>query len=255
MTVALVGLTRRTAKRGKAEWHVYQWNGGPEMTGVTTHIGVLNKPGVVDWMKKLTAETAVDKRLLIPEWIETGGREGAIALLAGAADKVRNDAGDLGTRVHALLEAVARGQDVTLTPEEEPFVAAFRAWCAERNPEFIATEFMVYSEKHEYGGTADVLLKLDGETWLVDYKTSGGVYPETALQLVALGRADWAGAPGNPRKFRIPKSRYGILHVRPEGVTLYEAHITDEEWEVFLACRRIYGWLRGHAKQVLKEVA
>ena len=62
---------------------------------------------------------------------------------------------------------------------------------------------------------------LDDELWSVEYKTGKEAYPETAMQLAALNRADWAGKPGDPKKYRIPKAtRFGVLWIRPEAAEL-----------------------------------
>ena len=52
---------------------------------------------------------------------------------------------------------------------------------------------MVCSLRHEYGGTAHAFVEIDGETWLIDYKTGAGVYPDTTLQLAGLARAEFIG--------------------------------------------------------------
>jgi hypothetical protein len=64
-------------------------------------------------------------------------------------------------------------------------------------PRFLAIEAMVCSLRHEYGGTAHAFVEIDGETWLIDYKTGAGAYPETALQLAGLARAEFIGRPGD----------------------------------------------------------
>jgi hypothetical protein len=80
---------------------------------------------------------------------------------------------------------------------------------------------MVCSPRYEYGGTADAFVEIDGEIWLLDYKTRAGVYPDTALQLAGLARAQFMGRPGDPTQYPVPfATRFGVLHIRPEGARL-----------------------------------
>ena len=54
-----------------------------------------------------------------------------------------------------LAEAITRGQDVTVDEEAAPFVSAYMAWWRIKEPKIVNAEYMVYSEAHGYGGTAD----------------------------------------------------------------------------------------------------
>jgi hypothetical protein len=102
-------------------------------------------------------------------------------------------------------------------------------------------------------------MRINGEIWLLDYKTGSGAYAETALQLAALHHADWAGLPNDPKKYALPKAtRFGVLHVRPEQAELIPYDVTAREFEAFLACRYLTEWLELRApviKTPLKEAA
>lgn len=246
--VATQGLTR-DAK------HFYQWEGGPKVPGVTSVIKMLDKSGpLIGWAKRETAASAVRNLPMIQQMLAEGGEIAAIAWLKNIPDYQRDVSADLGSRVHVLAEAIARKQEVTVTPEEAPFINAYMAWEKRAKPKYIAAEFMVYSATHEYGGTGDAVIELGGERWLVDTKTGRNVYAETALQLAGLNGAEWSGRPGDPKKYRVPKvDRFGVLHVRPEGAQLVEYHVGEEEWAAFLACRALHKWVNGRALLV-KEV-
>ena len=56
-------------------------------------------------------------------------------------------------------------------------------------PELISTEEFVFSDKHKYAGTADLLVKMNGETWLLDLKTSNNLHRAYNLQLAAYAKA------------------------------------------------------------------
>lgn len=237
--------------------HRYRWEGGAWVPGVTSVIKCLDKSGpLVGWAKRETAACAVRNVDTLAAMVRDGGPDAAQRWLASIPDYQRDTAADLGSRIHVLAEAIAREVEVEATPEELPYLDAYRAWLASAKPEFINVEFMVYSDSYQYGGTADAVLRLGGDLWLVDYKTSKGVYAETALQLVAYARGDWAGLPNDSRQFRIPPvTRYGVLHIRPEGAQLVEFYLGPDEWQAFRALREIKGWLDSRVETVMQGVA
>lgn len=235
--LATVGLARD-------EKHAYFWNGSGPIPSVTTIIGVVDKSGpLIGWAKRTTAEAAVDNAASIPGWVNLAGRDGAISLLTKAATVQRDRAADAGTAVHAYAEAISRGQAIEVPEDYAPFVAVYRRWIADFSPHFLAAEEMVCSLKYHYAGTLDAICTLAGETWLLDYKTAKGVYPETALQLAAYAHAEFIGRPGVARKFAIPKiAQYGVLHLRPEGYELVPFSVSSDTFKAFLAAKALYEW-------------
>ena len=252
---AVLGLTRD-------ERHGYRWSDGITVTGtlpsVTTIIGIVDKSGpLIGWAKRITAEAAVDNRDQLATWMELGGRDGAISLLTKAASVKRDKAADVGTRVHALAESIARGVPVELTDEERPYLAAYQRFLADWEPRYLAAEEMVVSLTHYYGGTFDAIVEMAGDTWLIDYKTSKGTYPETALQLSAYAGADFIGRPGDPKRYEFPPiTAYGVLHLRPENGGQYEVipyNVTQATFNAFLYARRLYEWREGEAQTVMGQ--
>jgi hypothetical protein len=249
---AVIGLTRD-------ERHGYRWSDGTTATdtlpSVTTVMGVLDKSGpLIGWAKRVTAEAAVDNRDQMTGWVEMAGRDGAISLLTKAASQKRDKAADVGTRVHALAESVARGQDVELTDEERPFLVAYQAFLAEWKPRYLAAEEMVVSLTHGYGGTFDAIVEMAGAVWMLDTKTSKGVYPETSLQLAAYSFADFIGRRADEKRYSIPPiTAYGVLHLRPEGYRLVPFDVTPDTFAAFLDARRLYAWRETQAPRVMGQ--
>ena len=247
---AVLGLTR-------SETHGYVWNDGHKATAVlpsvTTIMGVLDKSGpLIGWAKRITAEAAVDNRDQMAGWVEMAGRDGAISLLTKAASVKRDKAADVGTRVHALAESIARGQRVELTEEERPFLTAYQRFLEEWKPRYLAAEEMVVSLTHGYGGTFDAIVEMAGDTWMLDTKTSKGVYPETSLQLAAYSRADFIGRPGDGRRYSIPPvTAHGVLHLRPEGYEVVPYDVTPYTFSAFLAAHALYEWRETEATKVM----
>lgn len=243
-----VGLTRDAS-------HHYYLDGEGPLPSVTTILGVLDKSGpLVGWAKRITAEAAVDNAAQIPGWVELGGRDGAVGFLTKAATAKRDRAANAGSEVHRLAEAIVRGQDVEVPEELVPFVAAYRKFLADFEPEFLAAEEMVASVAYGYAGTLDAIALLSGETWILDIKTGKGVYPDTALQLSAYANADFIGRPGIAQRFAIPPAtQYGVIHLRPEGYELVPYDVTDSTFRAFLAAKSLHGWQTGEATKVVGQ--
>jgi hypothetical protein len=241
-----LGLTRDAA-------HVYTWNDGAKLYGplpsVTTVNRILDKSGpLVGWAKRETAACAIRNLDMLVRMRDAGGDVAAADWLKRIPDFQRDSAADVGTRVHRLVEQLDQGAEPEVTAEEAPFVAAYRRFLAAYRPRFMAVEEMVCSLRHGYGGT------LDGQTWLLDVKTGSGLYPETALQLAAYGAADFIGRPGVAKRFRLPRvSRYGVIHVRPEGARLIEYLVDRGTFSAFLDARRLFAWQQGPGKSVIGD--
>jgi hypothetical protein len=187
--------------------------------------------------------------------VQSGGPGAAVEWLKRIPDYTRDTAADLGTAVHAMAEALGRGEPVSIDESLCPYLAAYRRDFLDAfAPRFLAVEAMVCSERYAYGGTADAFVEIAGETWLLDYKTGAAVYPDSALQLAGLARAQFIGYPGDPVRYPVPyATRFGILHVRPEGARLYPVTVDRETVAAFLDARRLYGWDQGPARTVIGE--
>ena len=247
-----LGLTRDAT-------HTYTWNDGATLVSplpsVTTIIGVLDKSGpLVGWAKRETAACAVRNLDMLAKMRATGGDAAATEWLKKIPDYQRDTAADVGTRIHRLVEQLARGTEPEVTAEEAPFIDGYRRFLAAYQPRFLAVEEMVASLRHRYGGTLDALAVIGGETWILDVKTGAGIYPETALQLASYASADFIGRPGTSRRFRLPRAtRFGVVHVRPEGARLIEYRVDPSTFAAFLEARRLYAWQQGAAKSLVGE--
>ena len=233
--VAQIGLARN-------EKHEYFLDGKGPITSVTTVIKIVDKSGpLVGWAKRITAEAAVRHADKLPEWVADFGEDGAVSMLTKASNVIRDKAANAGSDIHQFAEAIVRGEDVVVPEELAPYVASYRKWLADFEPEFLAAEEMVYSH-HGYAGTFDAIARIAGEVWMLDYKTSKGVYEETALQLAAYANADFIGRAGDPLRYGIPEvEQYGVVHIRPEGAELVPYDCTGA-FEAFLDFMRGQQW-------------
>lgn len=257
-----MSVIRETKRRGEIEWHSYSCteHGVSGFPGATT---IINQKGkgwhFENWLKRQAAKAALRNLDALSQMVATSGEDAVIKFLAAAADKMRDDAGDAGTRVHAVIESIFKREPYTVDEDIATSVDGARRWLNANRPEryvidgHIASEFMVVSESERYGATGDLLWVLDGELWLVDVKTSSGVYDTTSYQLAAIRWADHLGF-GEQSYPMPPVTRFGVLHVRPEQTQLVPFDVRpDREWRAFLACRDLYEWDRERSREVIKE--
>jgi len=163
----------KTIKTLKNKIHQhYYLKDGSEVAGVTTILGQLNKPQLLRWVYNLAVEG-------IKYWEIT--------------DKSKN----IGTIAHYFIECEILDQvpkDSNLhdfTIDEIKYAKKsfelFKKWLfnGEHDLEFLGSEIQLVSEAYGYGGTIDLLVKIDGELTLLDIKTGSGIYPEMKYQLAA----------------------------------------------------------------------
>jgi hypothetical protein len=246
-SIAQVGLARDAQ-------HNYYLDGKGPITSVTTILKVVDKSGpLIGWAKRITAEAAVRHAEKLPEWVKDFGDDGAVGMLTKASNVIRDKAANAGSEIHTFAEAIVRGQDVEVPEELQPYVTSFLRWREDFEPEFLAAEEMVYSH-HGYAGTFDAIVRIAGEVWCLDYKTSRQCYPETSLQLAAYAFADHIGRPGDPTRYAIPKvDQFGVVHIRPEGAELIPYAVTADTFASFLDAKRLHDWLKGPAQTVMGQ--
>jgi len=110
------------------------------------------------------------------------------------ADIIKRRAGKEGTQVHMAVESLLKGEEVEWLNEYGKAKYNQRVWeminkfydfWTTYKPELIHLEEFVYSDEHQYAGTADLVCKLDGEVWLLDVKTSNSLHKSHELQLAS----------------------------------------------------------------------
>lgn len=177
--------------------------------------------------------------------------------------RLRDRKADYGTLFHRIAEDYGRGDSFAVydvEPSHMDIAAAFRAWLAEFEPNYIATEFSVISDTHGYMGTCDAICEIGGRRVMIDYKTSKAAYKEFAIQMAAYRYADmYVQKAGPERKDRTGKylpvegpypmpqvDACCVLLASPEGCRLMDMSVTEGTFEAFLAAKRIYEFQREH---------
>ena len=234
--------------------HRYYFGEQGPFPSVTTILGVMDKPALVGWAKRTVAEFAVEKAPELVAMIADKGTQETVRYLAALPDYQRDAAATLGSSVHLLADMASRGAESDAVAFEvpeatQPYLAAFRGFLGHYSASsIVSSEKAVISFGDSYAGTYDLLMLIEGELWLVDIKTSKGIYAETGLQLIAYGYAEHIMLPNDPTLYAMPKvAHYGVLHLRPdkypkEGWRLVEYVVGERDYVAFLAARELYGW-------------
>lgn len=111
--------------------------------------------------------------------------------------RLRDAGGSTGTEAHAMVENYLKGLKVpTGTQEATNAFYAFKKWFEDVAPLVVKVEEVIYSQKLDYAGTYDCMLRIDDKVYLCDLKTTNpsrkapnGVYAENFIQLGAYALA------------------------------------------------------------------
>ena len=169
------------------------------------------------------------------------------------ADLIMRKAAQEGTAVHEAVEELIAGKEITWMDDYGNAKYSLKVWqmilkAAEffqvHKPEIIAAEEFTFSHKGKYAGTADLIVKMDGETWLLDIKTSNSLHKSYDLQLAAYAK-------GLEEAKGIKIDRTGIIWLKASSRTAskkegvyqgkgWKIKVTDEIEENFELFKLIY---------------
>jgi len=114
------------------------------------------------------------------------------------ADLIMRKEGKEGTQVHEACEKLVLGEEVSWMDDYGnakysqivwEMILKFADFWRTHKPELISAEDFVWSDEHKYAGTADLVVKMDGEVWLLDLKTSNSLHKSYDLQLASYAKA------------------------------------------------------------------
>lgn len=177
--------------------------GGESFPSVTTILGVLGKPALVNWAANKEREACIeaacaiyadlptDAPKMMPAVYKLSLQERIGKQKAHARELIK--ASEIGTEVHALIEwsmkremgrPAGRAPKVTVAASDS--FARYEEWRLDvaLRPRWI--EATVFSERHRYAGTVDCLGDIEREAQrlaaLLDWKTGKAIYAEALLQ-------------------------------------------------------------------------
>lgn len=240
---------------------------GKRATGVTTILGAINKPALVDWSAKMAYLDCGENQYPLSQINEI------IKNKDYAHKKKSGSAMDVGTAAHADVEAYIRFKmgetdSFTINPETAKIVQPFIDWAegrvqektktfrydknsielAPKSVKFLLAEQSVFSPKYFYAGTFDFLCEIDGKKYICDFKTSTGIYGreyfyQTAAYRNALGElglgTDLAGSiiirsgkEGNDLEVKVSESYEQDFKAFKAAYVIYKEGFVDEDVSV-----------------------
>lgn len=216
---------------------------GKAMTGVTTVLGIIAKPALINW----AANMAVD---YIANW-EGELTDEVLEEARKAHITKRDTAASLGTDVHAECEKY-----INLMMEDQDGVAhlisdetqnaqvrAFIQWAVDNKIKFTASEKMVYSVPHFLAGTMDFACEIDGIKYVGDIKTTSGIYDRTPFAQTAAYQMMWAEREGKtPQEIA---DRRIIVNLKKVGTfnpdkDVYISEYWEDDIELFMSALTMY---------------
>lgn len=162
--------------------HKYYLDGKP-LTGVTTVLGVIAKPALIQW----AANEAIKYiRETQPKPVKIAGVDMVIYTKDQLSDLLdtarvasttkRDGMADIGTAVHAWLEKFVKGKNPKPNKKLDHITKNFVEWAHKNQIKFLKSEVRVFSEKHWFAGTFDLLFEMNGKIYIGDIKTGSGIY-------------------------------------------------------------------------------
>jgi hypothetical protein len=234
------------------QWHQYTLD-GRVIPGVTKVIGkATEKPGLAYAAAREAALWAAHHLGAL----DAMGRDRWVLAARDAHREVWNASAERGHRIHRAALQLVGGQAITPKdpdtgepwPEDEMRSAYHLArFMDEWHVEPLAAERPVFHERDLWAGTVDLVAQLrGGDTWVLDYKTGSGVYPEHALQLATYRHATHLQAEGVAGGVvdlpMIPTDRCAVVHVRPDGYKLIPTRSDEGLYDVFRHMLPVAEW-------------
>ena len=150
------------------------------ISSVTTFTGVIDKSSaLIGWAIKLA-------RVYLQDRLANGAQITELDIHDACKQHTvrKQEAADIGTQIHALVEKWIKGEEFEI-PEDDRVRNGFDAFLKfqkEHRAKWIDSEKIVYSPTHNYAGILDAVGEIDGKLVLVDFKSSNGLYPEYSFQ-------------------------------------------------------------------------
>lgn len=212
---------------------------GEWVPGVTTILGVLNKPALPKWAASQVAEYVADNREAI-EHLYAAGRGPMVAALKETPWQKRDDAAARGTTFHEFAERILNGEEVDVPDEQVGLVESALAFMEDYEIKPLAVEAACASREHKWAGTVDLFAdsKIGRAVW--DWKSGKRIYPEYAFQLNAYAHGEFYGLDGDEHP--IPEgieAAYGV-HIRADGYDVVPLEFGRAVYDEFLTIRRAF---------------
>lgn len=219
--------------------HRYKLDGA-WVPGVTTVLGVVNKPALTKWAASTVAEYVADNREAV-EHLFHAGRGPMVAALKEVPWQKRDDAAARGTKFHDFIERILKGEEVDVPDEQVGLVESGLAFLEDYKITPVLTEGCVGSREHRYAGKFDLIADSEvlGCRGIFDWKSSKRIYAATAFQNAAYAFADFTGEDGDEQPVPEVERSFGV-HIREDGYDVHELAFGPDVFAEFVAIRKTF---------------
>jgi len=198
---------------------------------------------------------AYPKPYALIKWMQEVGKQ---------SEEVRDAAGRRGSNVHYLTEQYDKGFECNLlhadsgqpmySMEEWAMFERYVDFSQRFQPEHHYIEQQVLSPQLGFAGTIDRICTIDGKTYILDIKTSNGIYNSYWLQLAAYRKAAEVemrldGIDGVAILWLNAKTRTNGKKGDVQGIgwQMVTKEDTTKDWQLFQAVQQL--WLAEHGDE------
>ena len=211
---------------------IYKNADGKRVPSVTTILGVIDKPALKFWANQIGLNG-----IKIVEYVD--------------------DKAMIGTLAHYIIECFVKNEkenfeqfecDQEQIEQARVCTKKFFEWLdyqAEFSP--IASELHLVSESMQYGGTIDLIAKLNGKITLIDFKTCNAIYEEPYFQTAAYEKL--------AKEHGYNVEQVVILRIgrdEEEGFEYIEHKTLETSFATFLAAKTLYENKKEFSKEFKK---
>jgi hypothetical protein len=153
------------------------------------------------------------------------------------AETILEKAAEQGSNIHSMIEmylseievkwATNEGDRIWTLAEWE-MLNKFVAFYLKYQPEVLAVEFVFCEDELGYGGTIDLICKINDQIWLIDHKSSNYIHKSHELQLAAYCTA-WNKL--NPQ-YKIERTGIMWLRAQTRGEDKTGKKIQGSGWQL-----------------------
>ena len=151
-----------------------------------------------------------------------------------SADYIVKKAADEGTQVHEMIESYLNNEELNfLSSNGDPLYnpniwqmfLKFVEWWETYKPTLLETEVHLFSDKLKVAGTCDLVCEIEGELWIVDFKTSNSIQTTYELQTAIYSEC-------YEECFGKKADRQGILWLKSKKHKPAEGKMQGKGWEM-----------------------